>query len=92
MRHRCEPCLKNNLTFDLSRLDWDQLIAETKGMSHCDIARARQTRRGSPCSTMTACLIPSFWLSRSPIAGRDMRSEADSTIAVWRTSAPFCQP
>jgi SpoVK/Ycf46/Vps4 family AAA+-type ATPase len=32
--------LENNLTtFDLAGLDWKQLMAETKGMSHCDIAR-----------------------------------------------------
>jgi len=32
--------LENNLTtFDLSQLDWDKLFSETKGMSHCDIAR-----------------------------------------------------
>ncbi|WP_258598226.1 AAA family ATPase [Mesorhizobium sp. AR07] len=32
--------LANNLTtFDVTRLDWDRLIAEAKGMSHCDIAR-----------------------------------------------------
>lgn len=32
--------LENNLTtFDLSQLDWGKLLAETKGMSHCDIAR-----------------------------------------------------
>lgn len=32
--------LENNLTtFDLSNLDWDALMGETNGMSHCDIAR-----------------------------------------------------
>lgn len=32
--------LENNLTmFDLDTLDWERLMAETKGMSHCDIAR-----------------------------------------------------
>lgn len=32
--------LENNLTtFDLESLDWDRLITEIKGMSHCDIAR-----------------------------------------------------
>ncbi|UOM36700.1 AAA family ATPase [Acuticoccus sp. I52.16.1] len=33
--------LENSLTtFDLSQLDWDTLMPEAKGMSHCDIARA----------------------------------------------------
>lgn len=32
--------IENNLTtFNLQGLDWDRLMAETKGMSHCDIAR-----------------------------------------------------
>nr|WP_249207912.1 ATP-binding protein [Gluconobacter cerinus] len=32
--------IENNLTtFDLQELDWDRLMAETKDMSHCDIAR-----------------------------------------------------
>jgi len=32
--------IENNLTtFDLQELDWDRLVTETKGMSHCDIAR-----------------------------------------------------
>lgn len=32
--------LENNLTtFDLAPLDWPLLLEETKGMSHCDIAR-----------------------------------------------------
>jgi SpoVK/Ycf46/Vps4 family AAA+-type ATPase len=32
--------IENNLTtFNLQALDWDRLMAETKGMSHCDIAR-----------------------------------------------------
>ncbi|MCG6122922.1 MAG: ATP-binding protein [Microvirga sp.] len=32
--------IENSLTtFDLQGLDWDRLMVETKGMSHCDIAR-----------------------------------------------------